>query len=130
MLFRSEQLIARNVDRQLVFHWPVSRGDSELEDFIDPALLAEAVSRLARQHLGIDNLVSATDLPKSGKWDIIEQACISANVAVLKKVPVAYEVLELLDTMPSRRVIDQRHFASFKSFAEKIIAKVHERPPQ
>ena len=122
----AEQLVERNVDRQRVFHWPISRGDAELEDFLDPALLAEAVSNLAKQHLGIERLVSAADLPKFGKWDAIEQACRDAGVEVLKKVPIAYEILELLDISPSRHALDRRHRDSFKSFGQKIIAKVQE----
>jgi len=122
------QLIERKVDLERVFHLPNSKGDAELEDFLDPALLAEAASSLARQHLEIEQLVSAANLPKFGKWDFIVQACEKAGVKALKKVPVAYEILELLDTTPSRQVVDQRHFASFKSIAEKIIARVQERP--
>lgn len=124
----AEQLIERKVDRKRAFHLPNSKGDAELEDFLEPALLAEAASNLARQHLEIEKLVSAADLPKFGKWDRIVQACEEAGVKALKKVPVAYEILELLDTAPSRHVVDRRHLASFKSFAEKIIAKVQERP--
>jgi predicted ATP-dependent endonuclease of OLD family len=124
----AEQLIERNVDRGRVFHLPVSRGDAELEDFLDPALLAEAASSLAKHHLGVEQLVSAPDLPRFGKWDFIVHACEEAGLKALKKVPVAYEILELLDTAPSRHLVDRRHSASFKSFAEKIITKVRERP--
>jgi hypothetical protein len=90
--------------------------------------LAEAASEVARQHLGIDGLVVAANLPKFGKWDFIEQACNKAGKKALDKVPVAYEILELLDASPGRMIVDKRLQRSFKAFAEMLVAKVKDRP--
>lgn len=122
------QLTDRNVDPARVFHLTKTTGDAELEDFIDPKLLAEAVSNLAKRHHGTENFVAAKDLPKYGKWDSIAQKCQAAGIKKLGKVDIAYEILELLDTDPQRIMIDKRHLSSFKSTAEEIMSKVQERP--
>lgn len=124
----ARQLVERHVDPKRVLHLPKAASDSELEDFLDPNLLAEAASNLARQHLGVENLVLQNELPKFGKWDFIKRKCQEAAVKPLDKIPMAYEVLELLDTNPNRAVIDRRLFRSFKSLAEKVLLKVQEVP--
>jgi predicted ATP-dependent endonuclease of OLD family len=121
------QLIKRGVNPTRLFYLPKTRTDAELEDFVDSQLLAEAASNVARQHLGVDSLIASADLPKFGKWDAIIQKCQQAAVKPLEKVPVAYEVLELLYASPERRVVSKQHLASFKTLAERLLKKVQER---
>lgn len=122
----AKYLVDQNVDRQRIFTWP-AKGDAKLEDFIDPAILAEAASNLARQHLGVDKLISAANLPKFGKWETISQACIEAGIPILKKVEVAYEILDLLDNIPTKKIVDRRHISSFSELCFMIIRKAREQ---
>lgn len=122
-----EQLKKRGVDPTRLFHLPKTQSDAELEDFVDPQLLAEAASNVARQHLGVESLITAADLPKFGKWDAILQRCQQLNVKQLDKVPVAYEVLELLSANPERAIVSKQHAKSFTTLTGKLLEKVQDR---
>jgi predicted ATP-dependent endonuclease of OLD family len=113
----------RRVDASKVFQLKRRGGDCELEDFIDPSLLAEAVNLLGGQHLGIAELVKRTSMPKFGKWDRIEEACNAAKVPVLSKVEVAYTVLDLLDSDPTRNILDKSLKKSFGAIVEKVLGE-------
>jgi predicted ATP-dependent endonuclease of OLD family len=113
-------LLKRNMTATSIFQLQCSDGDCELEDFIDPDLLAQAASKHSLQHLNIADLVTSAEMPKVGKWDYIKKACSNAKVKVFSKVDVAYAVLDILDDDPSRSILDKSLKKSFKKVAEKI----------
>jgi predicted ATP-dependent endonuclease of OLD family len=115
-----EDLLKRNMSATSIFQLQCSDGDCELEDFVDPDLLAQAASKHALQHLNVADLVTSAEMPKVGKWDHIKKACIKAKVKVLSKVDVAYAVLDILDDDPSRSILDKNLKKSFKKVAKKI----------
>ena len=117
----------RKVDKRRIFQLRQPDGDCELEDFIDPALLAQAASAIGSRHLNVAELLKSASMPKFGKWDHVEATCKAAKVGVLSKVDVAYEILEILDSNPSRNILDKRLKQSFKKVAEKVLASV--KPP-
>jgi predicted ATP-dependent endonuclease of OLD family len=122
-----KRLIELKVDDKRIFQLPMPNGNAELEDFVDSKLLAEAASNVAHQHLGIETLVAGSDLPKIGKWDFIAQSCKDAGRKPLDKVPVAYELLELLDADPQRQIVEKRLAVSFTNFASNVMLTVQER---
>jgi predicted ATP-dependent endonuclease of OLD family len=115
-------LLERGVNAASTFQFQCKDGDSELEDFIDPILLAEAASLHAKQYLKVPELVAGANMPKLGKWDYIKKASAEAEEKVPSKVDVAYAVLDLLDADPKRQILDQKLRQSFATVARKVLA--------
>ena len=124
-----KDLMDRIVGKDLVFLLPRSNGDCELEDFIDPALLAEAASQLARQHLNVEELIAQNSLPKFGKWDHVLERCKERNAVALSKVEFAYTVLELLESDPNRNILDSRLVKPLARIATSILEKLDQATP-
>jgi predicted ATP-dependent endonuclease of OLD family len=116
-----DDLISRGVSKTSIFQLHCSGGDCELEDYLDPSLLTEAVNMLASNHLEIAELIGHGTLPKLGKWDYIKKACAEFKAKSLSKPDVAYAVLEILDADPTRRILDQKLRQSFKKVSEKVV---------
>ena len=114
-------LLKRGLKATSIFQLQCPDGDCELEDFIDPNLLAEAASLHAAQYLNVPELVAGAAMPKVGKWDFIKDASSDANVKVPSKVDVAYAVLDILDANPTRRILDK----DLRQFFTKAAKKVH-----
>lgn len=115
-----DDLLKRNMKEANIFQLQCSNGDCELEDFIDPKLLSEAVSKHASQHLKVENLVTSAEMPKVGKWDHIKNACVTAKVKAPSKVDIAYAILDLLDADPRRSILDKALKRSFQTVARKV----------
>ena len=113
-------LLKRDLKAASIFQLQCSDGDCELEDFIDPNLLAEAASLHAVQYLKVPELVKGKEMPKLGKWDFIKKASADAKVKAPSKVDVAYAILEILDANPTRRILDQQLRQSFTKVAKKV----------
>ncbi len=112
----------RGLREASIFQLKCSDGDCELEDFIDPSLLAEAASMHAALYLNIPELIKGSEMPKLGKWDSIKKASADAKVKAPSKVDVAYAILELLDENPIRKILDQKLQKDFKKTAKSVYA--------
>lgn len=115
-------LLKRGVQAASTFQLHCPEGDCELEDFVDPNLLAEAVSLHAKQYLSVPKLVVGAEMPKLGKWDFIKKASTDAMVKPPSKVDVAYSILDMLDANPNRPILDQRLRQLFAKIAKKVHA--------
>ncbi|WP_298304638.1 AAA family ATPase [uncultured Erythrobacter sp.] len=125
-----DQLVDDKVDRSRVFHLPAKGRDLELEDFVDTQLLVEAANALAQRHHGIENLTKVADFSPGAKWDVIARRSKEEGVVPLDKVPLAYEVLDILDANPERRILDGAKARAFRSKAKSLIGKAKKRPDQ
>ena len=112
----------RGLKEASIFQLQCSDGDCELEDFIDPNLLAQAASMHASLYLGIPELIKGSEMPKIGKWDSIKKASADAKVKAPSKVDVAYAILEMLDENPVRKILDQELRKDFKKTAKAVYA--------
>jgi predicted ATP-dependent endonuclease of OLD family len=95
-------------------------GASDIEDFIDPTLLRDALRILISKFyvrakpVDVDSIISATDMAS------IKRDFKARLKGTLSRVDLAYEILELLLDDPSRRILNSKRRVSFKRVAQDI----------
>jgi predicted ATP-dependent endonuclease of OLD family len=102
------------------------KGDVELEDFLDPNILAFAVNELGRRHYNNAELVQPNAIPRYGKWKYVADRCEAAGVPIFQKVDVAYAILDRLADDPKSVLLEKRltdHFGTLmKQIRERLEA--------
>lgn len=97
-----------------------SRRAIEIEDFVDPTLLLDAVNALIeRFHKGAAPL-TRLDLPSKHRMDGLEKAFLTATGREIEKVELAYSILDFLDENPSRKILDERRRADLVVIAKRV----------
>lgn len=116
-------LRSKGISMEQIFSLARASGKAcELEDFVEPRLLAEAVNRLGQMHLAQPNLIEKVILPQFGKWGRIVDELKAKNVPLFQKTDIAYAVLDLLDDNPQRAILDSRNLPVFVKSAHKVKA--------
>jgi predicted ATP-dependent endonuclease of OLD family len=97
-----------------------TKGDCELEDFIDKRLLTEAVNQIGKLHCQDANLVTFARMPDFGRWKYVERCCNAKVIEIPSKVEVAYAMLDIVESDPSRQIVDKNKKDIFVGLASKI----------
>lgn len=108
---RSNIITLKNTDSSAV----------ELEDFIDPGILIEAVNNLLNKFHGAVSPIKKSDLKSKNRMSNVKIWYKNNTSSEIPKVELAYEILGLRSDNPSRIMIDQKRLASFRSLAEGIM---------
>lgn len=99
-------------------------GDVELEDFIDPEILAAAVNQFSKKMNGTCDLVKSNKIPKYGKWDFIAKSCADAKIPTFQKTDISYSILDVLTSKPGTAILDARLSGHFLKTVEAIKSKL------
>lgn len=73
----------------------INGGDSELDDFVDPALLARAAVKIAQRYGDGQYELDPAMLPVRGRYDAIKAWVASHGLQSLSKSSLAYYVLDV-----------------------------------
>lgn len=117
----ARDLVAGGVpDARVLVLEAANRHAVEIEDFVEPALLLQAANALlARHHAGAQPLARA-DLPSRRRMEALEAAYRVKAGVDLPKVELAYEILDLLDAEPERRILDDRRRSALGELARRV----------
>lgn len=116
-----DHLIRRGIPSSRIVVIKNGNGSAlELEDFLDPPLLIEAANNLlGRFHAGSPQLTEAC-LVDPNRASALEASYLQASGVKLPKVELAYEILDILDESPGRRILDGRRIRGFRAIANLV----------
>lgn len=97
-----------------------ARGDSQLEDFINPRVLEPALIDLS-ESMRIDiDYKSLKSLRKARKLDAIAEVLRYQKIKDIPKTLLAYHILDVIHKLEGEPLIDPKKRASFEKFAFSI----------
>lgn len=107
-----------------------SKGNMEhqIEDFINPKILAHAVNEaLWNSNLGINKL-SPSEFRSNGRLALIKSRFKLKNNSDIPKTLIAYKIVDFHVKFPDEPVVDPRKKASFEIFSQRILTFLQKAP--
>lgn len=96
--------------------------DCQLEDFVNPKVLAHGATR-AFEDLGLSKpAISASSFRSYGRLDSIAKHYGLRKVQDVPKILIAYRILDYIVANPDEPLIDPRKKQHFKAFADSVCA--------
>lgn len=117
----SKFLTEAGISRDDIF--PISRGSTpveEIEDLLDPVVLARAVNRYNETWSPEAAEISAASLRTSPRFEAVEKACARTGAIAPGKVDLAYAVLSVVLEEPGLEVVDPKRMKGFRKTVEQI----------
>ena len=126
------RLLKQGVSKDDVFALGNKDGNAkEVEDFLDPGLLLDAVNQLlSKHHVGVAALAKE-DLLSRHRMSELEKTFRRKAGSPLSKVELAYEVLDILAETPGRRILAPDRRNALKVLATSMLRRfeMRARPP-
>ena len=101
-----------------------------LEDFVDPGLLLEAANAIVARHFPTASLLPGEALSNDRRMKGLEAAFEASTGRRIDKVELAYQVMDLLDVDPRRKILDRRRKGDFARIARMVSTAVNAAPPR
>lgn len=117
----TRKIISAGFDPQSIFSVKMSaKGDSQIEDFVNPKLLAPAVSS-AFLDIGVKgDTIAASTYPANGRLDKIKKHYKLRRSSDIPKTLIAYHVLDELIKSDGIPIIDPKRRKDFERFADAV----------
>lgn len=99
----------------------------ELEDFISPIVLIEAVKSYKAKYYSTLPDLELDKLPSNMRMSELENSFKAATGKSLSKVEVAYEILDSQEREPGRKILDSKNEEAFRALAQEIVARFQQK---
>ena len=116
-----KKIVKAGFDENTIFFLKAAaRGDSQIEDFINPQVLISAV-RLLAEEIGRDlPNISASKLPSRARLEKVAEWLGYRKPSEIPKTLLAYKVLEAFTQKSEAGLIDPRKKQAFNKFARQV----------
>ena len=111
------------VENERIFNLPGSIGADivKLEDLISTEVLVDAFNALLYSYYPNENEIQVSDISTEDKALSIKKLAVDRNMSESGvKVPLAYEILSLVNEDPTLQIIDNKYLVSLKELYKNI----------